>query len=540
MIRVQVLGRLALEARGEPVHALAAQPLRGSVFLYLCVEREAKRETLVRMFWPDREEDKARRLLSQTLYELKRLVSEDWCSAAGEVVRVEHVTVDAHGFDGAVARQESDRALAYYQGRFLADFQRFDSAEFNAWVDRKAAYYERLHRRTRRERIKQQLQEGDRSGALAVAQRWSELDPLEDEAQHRTIELLHELGRRTEALQSYETYLARLKEVELVPLDDTRLLAARVRESPEPKGAVGVSTVPLPAEPVSAPARLDAAPAAKAWYRRRRVRAGVAVGLLATFAAALVMLLSPEDEVRSAVLPIDSAGSDLSRIAVLYFDDHSAGGTLDYLAKGLTEALIEELSRVEALNVISRNGVKPFQNANATIDSIRRALKVGTIVEGSVQQAGDSIRVGVDLVDARTGVRVDSRTLQAAIGKGFELEDDVVREVGVFLRERLGREIQLQRIARGASSQEAYRLYQTADDFREQVLAAQPRLRVSDSDRYEFLLQSADSMLIAASRLDPRWLEPVLLRGWLAYDRGVRVSTPDGEEPARYMRAAIR
>src|SRR5262245_44840445 len=126
MIRVQVLGRLSLEARDAPLPALAAQPLRGSVFLYLSVEREASRETLVRMFWPDREEDKARRLLSQTLYELKRLFGADWFGGAGEVIKVENVSVDSHAFETAITRGELDRALAFYQGTFLSDFQRFD------------------------------------------------------------------------------------------------------------------------------------------------------------------------------------------------------------------------------------------------------------------------------------------------------------------------------------------------------------------------------------------------------------------------------
>ncbi len=545
MIRVQVLGRLTLEAHTEPVHALAAQPLRGSVFLYLCVEREATRETLVRLFWPDREEDKARRLLSQTLYELKRLLVDDWFVAVGETIRIENVSVDVHAFETALARGEHDRALALYQGRFLADFQRFDSAEFNAWVDRKSAHYERLHRRARRERIKKLLEEGDRAGALAVAQRWCELDPLEDEAQHRAMELLHELGRRAEALQAYETYVVRLKEVDLVPLDETRALATRVREStvlpPMPIGSAIAARVLVRAPAAEAPV-IAGLPTVEPWHRQRRVRLSAIVGAcVVTLAAGVPFVRSAFlDEVRMASLPVDSAGYDLSRVAVLYFDDYTEGAKLDYLAKGLTEALIEELSRVEALSVVSRHGVKPYQNTNVPIDSIARALNVGTIVEGSVQQAGDSIRVNVTLVDARTAARLDSRTLEGRTGAGFALEHLVIREVAAFLRDRLGREMEVRRLARGASNEEAYRLYQLADGFREQVLTANSRQRSSDPRTYEFLLKSADSLLVEAEKRDPQWFEPTLLRGWLAADRGVLTNAPGSKISDAYLKEAVR
>ena len=76
-------------------------------------------------------------------------------------------------------------------------------------------------------------------------------------------------------------------------------------------------------------------------------------------------------------------------VAVLYFDDFSLGGELEYLANGITEALIHELSQVEALRVVSRNGVKPFRDPTISLDSLARVLGVGSIVEGSVEGSGD-------------------------------------------------------------------------------------------------------------------------------------------------------
>ena len=76
---------------------------------------------------------------------------------------------------------------------------------------------------------------------------------------------------------------------------------------------------------------------------------------------------------------------DPTRMAVLYFSDRSENGTLRHVAHGLTEALIDKLSTVSALNVVSPSGVRPYSDKYIPLDSIARLLRVGTIVEGSVE-----------------------------------------------------------------------------------------------------------------------------------------------------------
>jgi len=86
---------------------------------------------------------------------------------------------------------------------------------------------------------------------------------------------------------------------------------------------------------------------------------------------------------------------DPTNLAVLYFDDFSADGQLAYLANGITEALIHELSRLAPLRVVSRNGVKPFRDPTIPLDSLARVLGVGSLVEGSVEGSDDRINVTV-------------------------------------------------------------------------------------------------------------------------------------------------
>ena len=99
--------------------------------------------------------------------------------------------------------------------------------------------------------------------------------------------------------------------------------------------------------------------------------------------------------------PVDgNSGLDPTHVAVLYFDDLSDGARLGPVASGLTEDLIDRLSQVEALHVITPGGVRPFRGAAVSPDSIARSLQVGTLVAGSVSRSQDQLRVTIRLVDA--------------------------------------------------------------------------------------------------------------------------------------------
>ena len=117
----------------------------------------------------------------------------------------------------------------------------------------------------------------------------------------------------------------------------------------------------------------------------------------------------------STVLPADT-GPAANRVAVLYFEDRSSDGALGHIADGLTEGLIRQLSRVQELDVISRNGVAPYRNTDVTPDSIARVFEVGSVIRGSLEPEGDGLRVSTELLEGSSGASVDraSFTLPAA------------------------------------------------------------------------------------------------------------------------------
>src|SRR5262245_39882094 len=204
-----------------------------------------------------------------------------------------------------------------------------------------------------------------------------------------------------------------------------------------------------------------------------------------------------------------------NRLAVLYFEKAPGGSdSLAYLADGLTEALIRELGGVSGLQVISSNGVRPFRTGNVPLQKIARELKVGTVVQGGIAQSGDRLRVNVSLVDAGSGVEIGSKTLERPRAEIFALQDDLAQEVSVFLRQRLGQAIELHKTQVGTKSAEAWELLQRAEQLTNEV---DPLLATGDTAAAARRLNTADSLLAAAESRDPKWVSPIVKRGWLAY-----------------------
>jgi serine/threonine-protein kinase len=210
-----------------------------------------------------------------------------------------------------------------------------------------------------------------------------------------------------------------------------------------------------------------------------------------------------------------SSELDPRQIAVLYFTSARPGGdSVRFLADGLTEALIRELGQVPQLRVISSNGVLPYKDSAASIIDISRALKVGSVVQGSVEQSGGRLRVNVSLVDADNAEQIGSRTIERGRDEIFALQDDLAKEVSTFLRSRLGDEVELRETRAGTRNAKAWEFHQRAE---EESRGIDPLLATGDTAAVSRQLAHADSLYALAEQADPKWISPVVKRGWLAY-----------------------
>ena len=250
---------------------------------------------------------------------------------------------------------------------------------------------------------------------------------------------------------------------------------------------------------------------------RKKLLIGAAIGAVVLLAAVGAFL-----KFRSKGAAAE--GPPPSQLAILYFEDKSPAKDQAFLADGLTETLIHELSQVKVLQVISRNGVAPYRKATVSDDSISRALKVGTIVRGSVVGIGDSVRVEVALENP-AGEEVGSTQMTRARTDLFALQDDLAKEVSVFLRKRIGQEVELQESRAGTRNVKAWELEQQAQTMAAGIdsLAA-----VGDPDGAARETRRVDSMFARVEQMDGKWVSPIVQRAWLDYKQARRASDKSG------------
>lgn len=230
---------------------------------------------------------------------------------------------------------------------------------------------------------------------------------------------------------------------------------------------------------------------------------------------------------RHALAAAEASALDLSRIAVPYFEDRSATGELRPVADGLTESLIDELSEVSGLDVLSRNAVAPYRDKRVPLDSIGRALQAGTVVDGAVEEVGDDIRVVVRLVDGQSGVEFDRAELERPATELLAAREQVAEETARLLRGLLGHQVQLRHTRRETESLAAWTLYQRAEYERKQ---AEDALLAGDGGAMTSAFDRADSLLVQAELIDSAWPAPAVLRGYIAFRRSRLGSNIDDME----------
>jgi TolB-like protein len=215
-------------------------------------------------------------------------------------------------------------------------------------------------------------------------------------------------------------------------------------------------------------------------------------------------------------------------VAVLYFRDQSRGDDLSYLADGLTESLIDQLSEVQGLNVLTTSASAQFRDSTIPLDSIARVLRSGTIVDGVVEGRGEVVRVNVSLVDGASGAELKREVLERPAEDLFALQEDLAREVSVLLREWLGEEIRLRQIRRGTESVAAWALFQRGERRRTE---GEEALRGGDREDVVRAFRAADSLYSEAEMADPGWAPSLSRRASLAA-RWAQLSARQGPSEA--------
>ena len=223
------------------------------------------------------------------------------------------------------------------------------------------------------------------------------------------------------------------------------------------------TTVRLPASAMS-----GGAPARVSWRSKSVLRAivvtilAVAVLAIGAYAARRAHFAAVMTAVRVEAPPASALPAHT--VAVLPFENLSAEPSDGFLATGIAESVLHRLAAVKSLSVIARTSSFTFHGRDVDARDIGRKLNARYLVEGSVQRAGDRLRVTAQLLDASSGSDLWSLRFERQMGDIFEVQDEISGKVAdalaVSLQASPGNGVQ-----RGTPKLDAYLAYMEGRSF---------------------------------------------------------------------------
>ncbi len=230
--------------------------------------------------------------------------------------------------------------------------------------------------------------------------------------------------------------------------------------------------------------------------------------------AALLVLAVAGIALWPKVFPPPKSSGTIRSIAVLPFADLSpTGGGQEYFADGVTEELINDLSGIAALRVISRNSTMNYKNVHKPLPEIARELNVDAVVEGMVQRSGDQVKISADLVDAQQDRNLWGHSYQGEMRDVLSLESEVAQAIAGEIQVHLSVQESASLSRRQVVNPRAYETYlhalylwnrRTPEDLRE---ARAEFKKAIDQDPTSALawagLADTYTLLVSASEMAP-------------------------------------
>ncbi len=135
--------------------------------------------------------------------------------------------------------------------------------------------------------------------------------------------------------------------------------------------------------------------------------------------------------------PAPAAVVDAKSIAVLPFVNMSGDASQDYFSDGITEEILNALAQVPGLQVAGRTSAFAFKGKAEDLRKVGEALGVAVVLEGSVQKAGDQVRITAQLIDVRSGFHLWSDKYDRKLTDIFAVEDEISRAIADKLQAQL-------------------------------------------------------------------------------------------------------
>ena len=357
------------------------------------------RDKVVGYLWEEADTDRARRVLSEAIYVIRKSLGEDAVLAVGDELRLNPAVIwsDVGAFNDAIEANQHEQAVSLYQGPFLDGFFISDALEFEQWAERERDRLARAYAHALQQLASSAEAAGDYQGAAGWWRKLVERDKYAAAPVLGLMRALDAAGDRAAAIQEGRAHAARLKaELEAEPDAQVEAFGKTLRDAAPTATAIERVhvAVPLP-QPVTR-AQGVAAP------RKRRVKKRYIAGLLTVIAAGTVALVLANNERRDPTIPRSA-----SVVAVLPF---TVNGEATYLRDGLAQLLSNNLDGVGELRTVDSHGL--LSRSDRLRDDItpERAARfvdgfgARYFVLGRVVQTGNALTLTASMYDIQQPV----------------------------------------------------------------------------------------------------------------------------------------
>ncbi|HUF51155.1 MAG TPA: BTAD domain-containing putative transcriptional regulator [Longimicrobiales bacterium] len=418
-VRLLLLGGAALEGERGPIGGRGAQRRRIALLSILAVARRGvSRDKLIGYLWEEADTERARRLLSESVYVVRKALGEDAILAAGDELRLNEAVVwcDVAGFSDAVAEGDLERAATLYNGPLLDGFFVSDALEFEQWTERER---DRLSRELAG--VLRRLAEGaETNGDFRTAENWwrslCRTDPYAAGPALGFMRAADASGDRASALQHAAAHAARLlADFDAGPDPAVEAFARELRDAPVTSrparvvaGRAAAVSEAAHVRPQSASAAAPRAlavppeekpPAQRLGTPRERVR--IRRGLRVAIVGLLVTLIV-YGIMRPSEPPVEAA-SDPGQLVIFPFTVYGPGTELSSI--GLAHWVARNLDGAGDLRVVDMNVLLGALSVPSDSLSLGAALKTAIslrsryFILSSITDTGTQVRLDAALYD---------------------------------------------------------------------------------------------------------------------------------------------
>lgn len=430
MLRIRCLGQLSADRDGQPLAGAAVQPRRLAILAILARagDRGVTREKMIGYLWPDSDEERARRLLSQAVYMLRRdLGDDDAITGVRELRLGGNVATDVGEFQDAFAARAYERAAELYAGPFLDGFHIPGAPELERWIDEERRGLAHDADTALEKCAVASEARGDHASAVMWWRRLAANDPINARVAVRLMRALAAAGDRNGAIRHAAIHEALVKEQLDLPADvDVVRLANELRSDALTMAAAPVTLAPSAPPPPSPPTESLAGPEPAgvsppetrreelvppvsvpvAAHRVRRHRAvvfaSVVAGLAAIATAAVLWSGRPRQH-------LDAGTIVSSRVIVAPLENATGDSTLDAIGPMVAEWVTQGLLRTGLVQVVdTRTMLEAYRDAAAMrgadyLRAVAERTAAGTVVSGSYFIEGDQLRFLTRVTSAPSG-----------------------------------------------------------------------------------------------------------------------------------------